>query len=357
MSEKKTHKFFTVFPENPNIDFARQRFFWLAVSLALIAGSFVMYKARGLQYGIEFAGGADIQVKFDEAVATEDVRKALEDGKIEGASVQTIEESAKLDIEKGLTVGLGAGAASPEFLIKVKGVEGEDIADTAKRTRTALEAKFGPSRTAEQPTGKWEVRRQESASPSAVAELTKKGMDSIFYSTILIFLYIVVRFAQVDWASAVGYGVGAVIATAHDLLVIFAAFTYTGKEVTLPVVAGVLTVIGYSINDTIVVYDRIRENYSRNRSRELWETINKSVNETLSRTVITGCTTFLVILSLMFLGGSVIHDFAYTLFIGILTGTYSSIFVASPIFVWTTKAIHRFQKSRAGTLEAKTPRV
>jgi len=350
------HKFFRAIPAGTTFDFARQRFFWLAVSVILIAGSIALYQARGLTLGIEFSGGADIQIQFDTAISTADLRAALEEGEIDGYSVQTMEAATDLNLEKGLTAGEAAGSASPEFLIKVKATPGEEIADTAARVRKAIEAKFGNARTSEKPEGKWEVRRQESASPAAVQELTRKGIQSILYSAFFIFLYIVVRFAQIDYASAIGYGAGAVVSLFHDVLVVFAAFVITGKEVTLPVVAAVLTVIGYSINDTIVIFDRMRENMQRHRGAGLWDTVNRSVNESLSRTIITVLTVVLVLLALFFLGGPVIHDFAFALLVGVTTGTYSSIFVASPTYVWTTQAIRRLQRRPAGG-RSRTPRV
>ncbi|MCB0221590.1 MAG: protein translocase subunit SecF [Chrysiogenetes bacterium] len=313
---------------------------------------------EGITLGIEFAGGADIQVRFDESTDTGAVRDALGEGGIEGASVQTIEGAGSLNLEEGMTSGEAAGSSTQEFLIKVKADEGEEISATVLRVRAALSAKFGDPRTSDNATGTWEVRRQESASPSAVAELSQKGIWAVGYSVFFIFIYIVFRFSQVDYKTAIGYATGAIVALIHDVLIIFSGVVLLHKEITLPVVAAILTVIGYSINDTIVVFDRIRENHGRYRSRDLWETVNKSVNESLSRTIITSLTTVLVLACLFAMGGSVIHDFAFVLLVGITTGTYSSIFVASPFFVWTSNTLRKMTAQKAGAAAAsRTPRV
>ncbi|MCB0218502.1 MAG: protein translocase subunit SecF, partial [Chrysiogenetes bacterium] len=266
------HKFFTLIPENTEWDFVGKRRIMLILSLLLMAFAGVEYVREGITLGIEFAGGADIQVRFDESTDTGAVRDALGEGGIEGASVQTIEGAGSLNLEEGMTSGEAAGSSTQEFLIKVKAEEGEEISATVLRVRAALSAKFGDPRTSDNATGTWEVRRQESASPSAVAELSQKGIWAVGYSVFFIFIYIVFRFSQVDYKTAIGYATGAIVALIHDVLIIFSGVVLLHKEITLPVVAAILTVIGYSINDTIVVFDRIRENHGRYRSRDLWET-------------------------------------------------------------------------------------
>lgn len=352
------HKFFRLIPENTDWDFIGKRWIMLSISVLLIVFSGFEYAEEGLTLGIEFAGGADVQVRFDSSTDTGAVRDALLESGIEGASVQTIESAGDLNLEEGISSGAAASNETPEFLIKVKAAEDEEISATVLRVRQALAAKFGQPRTSDNATGTWEVRRQESASPSAVSELTQKGVWAIAYSTFFIFIYIVFRFSQVDYKTAIGYATGAIVALIHDVLIIFSGVILLHKEITLPVVAAVLTVIGYSINDTIVVFDRIRENHSRYRSRDLWETVNKSVNESLSRTIMTSLTTVLVLVCLFAMGGSVIHDFAFVLLIGVTTGTYSSIYVASPFFVWTTTALRNMSAEKtASAANARTPRV
>lgn len=352
------HKFFRIIPDNTDWDFVGKRAIMLVISVLVIAFSAFEYFQEGLTLGIEFAGGADVQVRFDEPVETGAVRDALLEGDIQGASVQTIESTAALNLEEGLSAGAAAGSDTPEFLIKVKANEGEEISATVQRTRDALAGQFGPPRTTDNAEGTWEVRRQESASASAVAELTQKGVWAIGYSVFFIFIYIVFRFSQVDYRTAIGYATGAIVALVHDVLIIFSGLILLHKEITLPVVAAILTVIGYSLNDTIVVFDRIRENHSRYRARDLWDTVNKSVNESISRTVVTSLTTLAVLICLFLLGGNVIHDFAFVLILGIITGTYSSVFVASPFFVWTSNILRKMNSQKAAqSISNRTPPV
>lgn len=353
------HKFFSLIPQVTNWDFVGKRQVMLIISVLLIAFSAYEYMHEGLTLGIEFSGGADIRVRFDEATDTAAIRAALDEAKIEGASVQTMADAGTLNLEQGLAGGAAAGAEAPEYLIKVKALADEEISATVLRAREALAAKFGEPRTSDNDNqGTWEVRRQESASASAVAELTQKGVWAMGYSVFFIFIYIVFRFSQVDYKSAIGYATGAVVATVHDILMVLSALILLHKEITLTVVAAILTVIGYSLNDTIVVFDRIRENHGRYRSRDLWETVNRSVNDSLSRTAMTTFTTLLVVFCLFVMGGTVIHDFAFVLLVGILTGTYSSIYVASPFFVWTTSILRNMaSQSTAASPDSRTPRV
>lgn len=417
MSDERRHRFFQIVPENINIDFAKQRFFWIGVSVLLMIFAIVEFQVVGLKLGIEFSPGADIRVRFDEPVTTAEVREALQAGGVKDAVVQTIDEPLGVNLEEGIEAGAAAGALSPEFLIKVKAGEiatedqgdaplaaetpvdgelpvaeesgtGEPVqgepeaaADEAvepllahegleapaeersaayviDQVKSALAAKFGPQKTETAPEGTWEVRRQEATSAGAVAELTRKGFETVAFATIFIFIYIVFRFSQTDWMTGIGYGVGAVVCIVHDIAIVFAALIISGRELSLTVVAALLTVIGYSLNDTIVVYDRIRENHLRYRSRDLWETINRSVNDSLSRTLITSLTTLLVLACLYIFGGSVINDFAFVLIIGIIVGTFSSVFIASPTFVYTTQALKKLRgEPTEATARARTPRV
>ncbi|MDO9515649.1 MAG: protein translocase subunit SecF, partial [Syntrophales bacterium] len=176
----------------------------------------------------------------------------------------------------------------------------------------------------------FEIRRIEVVGPKVGSDLRQKGLLAMLYAVIGILLY-------VTWRFELRYAVGAIVALIHDVVITVGVFSILGKEFTLPIIAALLTIIGYSLNDTIVVYDRMRENIKGARNQPLKEVINSSVNQTLSRTVLTSGTTLLVVLALFFLGGAVIHDFAFALLVGIVVGTYSSIFVASPtVLVWET---------------------
>jgi preprotein translocase subunit SecF len=168
------------------------------------------------------------------------------------------------------------------------------------------------------------MRRVESVGPRVGAELKTSAYEAILFSLIAILAYIWVRF---EWR----YSIGAIVATTHDVLIVLAAFVFTQREISLTVVAAVLTVAGYSVNDTIVIFDRIREFVRKFQKKDVKDTFNDSINQTLSRTVLTAGTTLFVVLALYFFGGDIINDFAFALTIGIVVGTYSSIFVAAPV--------------------------
>jgi preprotein translocase subunit SecF len=171
-----------------------------------------------------------------------------------------------------------------------------------------------------------EVRRAEMVGPQVGKDLRKKGLMAILYAMIGILIYI-------TWRFEFRFALGAIIALIHDVLITLGIFSLLGKEINLPTIAAFLAIIGYSLNDTIIVYDRIRENMGKLARESFVTVINRSINETLSRTIITSATTLLVVLALFIFGGGVIHDFAFALLVGIIVGTYSSIFVASPILI------------------------
>ncbi len=187
-----------------------------------------------------------------------------------------------------------------------------------------LQAKVEQAMTGQFGAGQYEIRRIEFVGPKVGKDLTQKAILAIIFSWIGMLIYIA-------WRFEFRYGLGGIIALVHDTIITIGALSLLNKEFTLTIVAALLTIIGYSINDTIVVFDRIRENRKKDIKRSLGDIINASVNETLSRTILTSFTVFLVLLALFFLGGPVIHDFAFALLVGVVIGTYSSIFIASPI--------------------------
>ncbi|ADY73722.1 protein-export membrane protein SecF [Desulfurobacterium thermolithotrophum DSM 11699] len=279
-------------------DFIGKRYIAYFLSFLLIAGSW-FYGAfiKGAKFGIDFTGGALVQVKIeDKNVNTETLRQLFK-GKVEGVTVQNIE-------------------TANEFLIKAP-VKGDPNKTVESVTKTIKE-KFN---------GKAEIRRVEMIGPTVGKELREKGIMALIYAMIGILLYVAWRFEAI-------FAFGAVLALFHDTLATTGIFMAVGREFSLPVIAALLTVIGYSINDTIVVYDRIRENMKvLLRSKPFEEIVNESINQTLSRTIITSLTTFFVVLCLYIFGGGVINDFAFVLLVGIIVGTYSSIFIASAIVV------------------------
>ena len=265
----------------------------------ILAGIISIVIKGGLAYGVDFAGGTLVQLKFDKPPAIEAVRDGLKGIDLGDSTIQ--EFGTKNDI-----------------LIRVQRSE-EKLEDVGSRVRNALEKAMSGNPIT--------VERVEVVGPKVGADLREKALLSMLYSIIGIIIYI-------SWRFEFRYAIAAIIALVHDVLITMGAFSLANKEFTLVVVAAFLTIIGYSLNDTIVVFDRIRENTRRRSKAALSETINTSINQTLSRTLLTSGTTLLVVAALFALGGEIIHDFSFALLIGIGIGTYSSIFIASVFLVF-----------------------
>jgi preprotein translocase subunit SecF len=278
----------------------KRKLSFIVSSLAILAGIAGYFLLGGLNYGIDFRGGTLVQVRIPETGDINRIRQALSDGGVNSFSLQSFGEVG--GHEYMITLGKAEEATGPVGESESARVEG------------VLKEHF-PSLT---------VRRVESVGPKVGGELRLAASLAILFSLVAILLYVWLRF---QWR----YSVGAVVALFHDVLVVLAAFILTGKEITLPVVAAILTVAGYSINDTIVIFDRIRENLRKFQKKALFDNFNESINQTLSRTVLTSGTTLLVVLAMYLFGGEIINDFAYALLIGIVVGTYSSVFVAAPL--------------------------
>jgi preprotein translocase subunit SecF len=286
------------FFKTPNVNFvALRRTTLIASALVILAGIVSIALHRGLKMSIDFAGGALVEVRTQPAIPLQDVRSIIGNAGFDGAEITRF-------------------GAENEYLIKVKSVANAD--STAKQIVAAIQAGAAGHTV--------ELRRRESVGPRIGAELRKNALWAIVYSFVGILIY-------VGWRFDFRFAVASIIATAHDVFITLAFFSFINMEMSLGVLAAVLTIVGYSLNDTVVVFDRIRENHHLRRRENFDKLVNTSINETLSRTVITGTTTLLVLLSLLFLGGEVIKDFALTLFVGIIIGTYSSIFIAAPVVV------------------------
>ncbi|MCG5499808.1 protein translocase subunit SecF [Ectothiorhodospira lacustris] len=279
-----------------NIDFLGQRRIALVVSLVLIIGSLLLLGFRGLNFGIDFTGGTLIEVGYPEVVELEQVRSQLETGGFGRATVQYF-------------------GTSRDVLIRLAPRDGENTAELSEEVLDVLRG-GGPAGV--------ELRRVEFVGPQVGEELREQGGLAMIYALIGILIYVALRF---EWR----FSVGAVTALVHDVIITLGIFSLFWLEFDLSVLAAVLAVIGYSLNDTIVVYDRIRENFRKLRKQGAEQVMNLSVNETLARTIITGVTTLLVLLALYLLGGAVIQNFALALIIGIVVGTYSSIYVAAAV--------------------------
>ena len=305
-----------------NIDFLKYRRIALGFSGVLLLVSLLSLVLKGgPNYGIDFAGGILLQFKFHEQVETSDLRDALRE----------------LDLGQVVVQDFGS-REDREFLVRVEKKE-TDLQALQQTVEEALKSRFGEKSL--------ELRRTELVGPKVGAELRKKGIYAVLYAILGILVYI-------TWRFEFRFAVGAILAVLHDTLITIGVFSIMNKEIDLPIVAAILTIIGYSINDTIVVFDRIRENMRRIRRQSIDRVINGSINETLSRTLLTSVTTLIVVAALFILGGPVIHNFAFALIIGVAVGTYSSIYIASPaILYWETIRTRLVQKRMAGRNSTK----
>jgi preprotein translocase subunit SecF len=281
-----------------NIDFLGNRKWAYALSALLIALSLISIPVKGtVRLGIDFTGGIMLQVKFKETTQTKDIRQALKP------------MSESLIVQK-------FAAGEEEYIIRMEAEEGAS-AEVARKAQELLESSLG--------AGNVEIRGVEMVGPKVGHDLRQAAIWATIIALGLLLVYVgFVRFG-------LSMALGAVLCVIHDLIIIYGIFVWTGKEFNLTILAAILTVVGYDINDTIVVCDRIRENLLSMRRRPLVEILNKSVNQTLSRTILTSGFTLLVVAALLIFGTNVLRDFAWALIAGLLFGTYSSIFVATPL--------------------------
>ena len=278
----------------------------LSVLLIVVSLGSLIYHG-GPNWGVEFTGGTEIQIKFPKGPKTDDIRNSMAESGYEAETVQQF--------------GL---ASDKEYLISFSPkVVGFDQIRSFKDTLNEI-IEGTPEFNGAQ------IQRIDYIGPKIGKELIQKAMLSILFACVGILIYLIFRFEM-------GFAVGAVVALFHDTIVTLGAISLTDKEFTLAIVAALLTVIGYSVNDTIVIFDRIRENIEKSLSKSFVEIINEGITQTLSRTILTAVTVFIVLIPLFFLGGAVIHDFAFTLIVGVIVGTYSSVFVASAFVLYWRK--------------------
>lgn len=293
------------------IDFInKRRIAFIISALFILTGIVSLIINGGPKYSIDFTGGVSLELDLSpvtenaEVIDIQEIRDVLAQNDIEGTEIQEIKDS------EGRTL----------ILIKTKAVG--DAKDKVSTQIVNIIKKNFPDNINPETL----IRLQEEVGPKIGEELKGKAILAIFWALLGIIIYI-------WWRFEFAFGVAAVIALFHDVMITVGIFSITGKEISLPIVAALLTIVGYSLNDTIVVFDRIREDLKIYRKESYGGVINHSINETLSRTIITSLTTFVVVLSLYIFGGTVIHDFAFAILIGVVVGTYSSIFVASPLMV------------------------
>ena len=395
-------KTFDIVPPGTKIDFVGKR--RIAVVLSLIANLAVIIWARpwvhGLNYGVDFAGGTEMELKFGAPVDPGEIRKAVEELGFEGASVQTygpesdnsflirvervallteqqvqavagrvrekfpsaqysfnpelgdqidfelgavqdpeaiqaaIREAvteAKVDVRE-VRVGRGLAAGSTAFTVITAGIQ--------EKVTTGLEQRFG----AQKP----EVRRVEYVGPAVGRELRTQGFKAILFAMALIVAYIGLRF---DFK----FGPGVIIAMLHDAVITLGYFAFSGREFNLTSIAAILTVVGYSVNDTVVIYDRIRENQAKLKGRSLAEIVNLSINEVLGRTFLTSFATALSLIGLLVLGVGTIWDFAMAMMVGLVSGTYSTWYIAAPMTIWFEDRLERKKAKAAGRAAQPQP--
>jgi preprotein translocase subunit SecF len=297
---------FEIIKPGTKIDFMKRKWIgFLFSGIVMLVGIVSLILHGGPIYGVDFAGGTLVQVKFAQPVAIDAIREALQVGGLAGASVQGFEAEGK-----------------GEYLIRLQ-TSSSDLAGLSTTIKAALTKQFGDKA--------FEVRRIEMVGPKVGKDLRTKGILATIFALIAMLIYISFRF---DFR----FAVGGVVAIFHDVIVTIGILSLLNIEFSILILAAILTIVGYSINDTIVVYDRIRENTPKMRREPFEKLLNVTVNETLSRTILTGMSTLMVLIVLFFMGGGVIHDFAFTLIVGIIFGTYSSVYIASAtVLVWENK--------------------
>jgi preprotein translocase subunit SecF len=300
------------------LDFLGKRRLAGMISMALIVLGIVSLLIRGLNFGIDFTGGTLVEVSYKDSVTVEKVREQLKNAQFDDARVQYFGTSRDILVRLPVRSVDNSAAVSSEIMETLRLPFLETLAESPQGGVQQCVSASGLGDCQVQ------MRRVEFVGPQVGGELTEKGGLAMIYALIGILIYVAWRF---EWR----FALGAVAALVHDVLITISFFSLVGLEFSLPVLAALLAVIGYSLNDTIVVFDRIRENFRKMRKGGALEVMNGSINQTLRRTILTSFTTLLVVTTLLLIGGEVIKGFSTALFIGILVGTYSSIFIASPV--------------------------
>jgi preprotein translocase subunit SecF len=288
--------------KNPNFDFLGKARYFIAVSVLLIVGGLAFIATRGLHYGVEFSGGTQLILKFTSRPDIDQIRGAV-DAVAPGAVIQSFDDASKNQV-----------------LVRIAGGNEADLGAQAERVKQALATQYADNRVLETST--------DIVGPVVGAELRRKAVQLTVLGLLFQLIYIGFRFKGAIWGAA------ATVAVLHDVLVTLGLLAVFSYEITLNVIAALLTLVGYSVNDTIVIFDRARENLRHNRKDPLAKILNDSLNQTLTRTLISNGTTFLAVLGLYLFGGEVLRGFGFAMVVGILVGTYSTIYIASPLVAW-----------------------
>jgi len=287
------------FFKNPNFNIAGKRKIAFIVSIVIILAGIVSLVFQGLNYGVDFAGGAKMQIVFKQSITAEELRSLFTEKNLGNPEIKS--------------------SGTNEYMITINANEVENSDDLLKEALSGID---------------YTILQIDKVGPKMGFEMRNNSLQAVGIALLLILIYITVRFEF-------KFAIGAVVALIHDVLITLAFFSFFQWEFSLPVLAAFLTIVGYSLNDTIVVYDRIRENIKIHKGKPLLEVINISINQSLSRTIITSLTTFVVVMILAVFGGQVLFGFSIAMVVGVIVGTYSSMFVAAPILIaWE----HRFKE-------------
>ncbi len=295
-----------------HIDFIRLWKWAAGLMVVFLVPALILIPLQGFNYSIEFTGGTQMRLKFDQAPQLADVRSTLSAGGVQGAEILSFGGPDELMIRAQQSEQIAAQATG--------------AATVVQRIRAALDARYGANT--------YEVLRTEAVSPRIGGELRGQATIALVIAFAITLIYLAWRF---EWR----FSVAAVLATVHDIIATLAFMKYMNLEISVFVVGAILTVIGYSMNDKVVVFDRVRENLKTTKKESLYDLLNRSVNETLPRTVMTGSTTLACLLALLIFGGEVIRPFAWIMTFGIIIGTFSSIYVAAPILLWIERKFPR----------------
>lgn len=299
-----------IFKSNKVHNFMGKRIPFMGFSALLVIASIVLLLSKGVNFGIDFAGGTIVQVKYEQKAPIKDIRNTLKATQYKNASITEF-------------------GSPEEVVIRITGSSSDLANDIGDEMHKLLKS-----------TGNFEVRRVDIVGPKVGGELREKGLMALGLSLLVILVYVSFRF---EWR----FAIASILALAHDVIIALGAISLFNIEVNLDILAAILTILGYSLNDTIIVFDRIREGVQTSKETILDNVVNESVSRTLSRTTLTSLTTFFVVVTLFMFGGEIIHGFAFTMLVGVIVGTYSSIFIAASFLVQLNFSISNFRAKEA----------